>query len=96
MKRDIHFKFRLFVAGESENSVQAVANLRTVCSEFPQDCCAIEIVDVLRDPATGLKERVFMTPTLIIESPPPVRRIIGNLSNIHTQFGNLGIAPPEK
>ncbi len=86
-----HFKFRLFVAGESANSTQAITNLNAICREHLNDCHHIEIVDVLREPRKGLDARVLLTPTLVIESPPPVRRIIGNLSKAQSVLEAIGL-----
>ena len=84
------FKFRLFIAGESANSTRAIANLNALCREHLKDCHQIEIVDVLRDPRKALDAKVLLTPTLVIEAPLPVRRIIGNLSKPGTILEAIG------
>jgi circadian clock protein KaiB len=84
-------KFRLFVAGESANSILAIANLNALCCEHLKDCHQIEIVDVLREPRKGLDTKVLLTPTLVIEAPLPVRRIVGNLSNPQPILEAIGL-----
>lgn len=75
-----HYEFRLFVAGDAANSLQATANLRELCRTYLPDRHAIEIVDVFREPARALADNIFMTPTLIRIGPLPSRRIVGTLS----------------
>lgn len=77
------FKFRLYVAGDGLNSVQAVANLSAFCQTHLPDRHEIDVVDVFRDPKRALEDGIFMTPTLIKLAPLPVRRIVGSLN--HTQ-----------
>jgi circadian clock protein KaiB len=81
MADDRHFQFRLYVAGESANSIQAIANLKIFCRNHLKDRHEIEIIDVLREPDRGLEARVLLTPTLVTINPVPCRRIVGNLSN---------------
>lgn len=77
------FKFRLYVAGDGLNSVQALANLGSFCQTHLPDRHEIDVVDVFRDPKRALEDGIFMTPTLIKLAPLPVRRIVGTLN--HTQ-----------
>ena len=73
-------KFRLYVAGEAQNSIEALANLTAFCeSEIPKRF-NIEVVDVFREPERAMAEGILMTPTLVKYSPSPVRRIIGSLN----------------
>jgi circadian clock protein KaiB len=85
------FKFRLFVAGDALNSSQAVSNLTAFCREFLPDRHAIEVVDVFREPKRALAEGVYMTPTLIKLAPPPVRRIVGTLSQTQPLLQAFGL-----
>jgi circadian clock protein KaiB len=80
MKTGRRFKFRLYVVGNAPNSLQAVANLNTLCRTHLPDQCDIEVVDVLREPRRALSDGVFMTPMLLTLEPLPPRRIVGTLS----------------
>lgn len=91
MSRHPKFTFRLFVAGDAPNSVRAIANLAAFCREQLADRYAIEIVDVFREPKRALAEGIFMTPTLVALTPPPVRRIVGTLSQTQTVLLTLGL-----
>ncbi|MDX9886984.1 circadian clock KaiB family protein [Thauera sp.] len=91
MTRPPQFTFRLFVAGDAPNSLQAVANLAAFCRDHLADRFEIEIVDVFREPKRALAEGIFMTPTLVAMTPPPVRRIVGTLSHTQTVLLTLGL-----
>jgi circadian clock protein KaiB len=80
MSRPAHFKFRLYVAGDAANSMQAVSNLHALCREHLPERHEIEVIDVLREPKRALDEGVLLTPMLVRVSPDPIRRIVGNLS----------------
>lgn len=92
MSRRAIFKFRLFVAGDAPNSTQAIANLAAFCRAHLPDRYEIEIIDVFREPKRALAESIFMTPTLVVRTPPPVRKIVGTLSQAQTMLLALGLA----
>jgi circadian clock protein KaiB len=74
--------FILYVSSQTPNSIQAEANLKSMClSNFP-DNHRIEIVDVAQQPDRALTDGVIVTPTLVKVAPGPKQVIMGNLSNI--------------
>ena len=85
-------KFRLYVAGDTQNSAQAVANLTAMCRTYLPDQYEIELVDVFREPKRALEDRILMTPTLVRLEPSPSGRIIGNLSQTQFVLQALGLA----
>jgi circadian clock protein KaiB len=85
------FHFRLYVAGESPNSVQAVANLQALCLQYLPGRHEIEILDVIRHPNRALEDNVLLTPTLVKLHPKPSGRIIGNLSNTQMVLQACGL-----
>lgn len=85
------FKFRLYVAGDSPNSVQAITNLRACCREHLPENHTIELVDVLREPRRALEDNILLTPMLVKLAPAPVRRIVGNLSRREALLAALGL-----
>ena len=91
MSRRPLFKFQLYVAGEALNSAQAIANLAAFFRAHLPDRYEIEIVDVFRQPKRALAEGIFMTPTLVVLTPPPGRRIVGTLSHTQTVLLALGL-----
>ncbi len=90
-KRNTHFL--LYVAGDGPNSTLALANLNAVCRSRLKESHSIDVIDVFRDPDRAIRDRVFMTPTLIKLSPQPTIKIIGNLSDRAPLLRALGVAP---
>lgn len=76
------FLFKLYVAGDTPRSVQAVANLRRLGEERLGGDFELHIVDVVQQPHTAESERILTTPTLVKERPAPARRVTGDLSNL--------------
>lgn len=93
MSETIVHKFRLYVAGDTQNSMQAVANLTSLCRTYLPDRHEIELVDVFRDPKRALEDRILMTPTLVKLEPLPSGRIIGTLSQTDFVLQTLGLEP---
>ena len=85
------FKFRLYVAGDALNSLQALANLTALCQTHLPDRHQIEVVDVFREPKRALADGILMTPTLIKLAPSPARRIVGTLSHTQPVLEFLGL-----
>jgi circadian clock protein KaiB len=85
------FRFRLFVAGDTPNSTQALGNLTALCREHLAGRHEIEVVDVFREPKRALAESILMTPTLVKLAPPPLRKIVGTLSDTRSVLDALGI-----
>jgi len=81
---------RLYVAGNSPNSLQARANLETLC-RLRDETFRIEIVDALEEPLRLLKDRIPATPALVKVSPSPTVRILGTLVDHDEVLTLLGL-----
>ncbi len=88
------YQFRLYVAGDAQNSAAAVDNLHGLCAHYLAERHAIEIVDVFLHPARALADGIFMTPALVKLTPLPTRKIIGTLSETDVVVQALGLAEP--
>jgi circadian clock protein KaiB len=89
-KETVH-KFRLYVAGNAPNSVEALNNLHQICDRHLHDRHEIEVVDVTHLPKRALADGIFMTPALVRIEPAPGRRIIGTLRETDTVLQALGL-----
>lgn len=85
-------RFRLYVAGDAQNSARAIANLEVFCRAHLKDRNEIEVVDVFREPGRALADGIFMTPTLVKLSPAPPFRVIGALTHTQPLLDALGPA----
>ena len=70
----------LYVTGDTTRSAEAIANLQEIQKLFSGQC-EITVVDVLEHPELAEREKILATPTLVKVAPPPLRRLIGDLSD---------------
>jgi circadian clock protein KaiB len=75
------YTLKLFITGNTPNSIRAIANLKKVLANELKGMYTLQIVDVLKDPQLAEDEKILATPTLSRVLPPPIRRIIGDLSD---------------
>jgi circadian clock protein KaiB len=85
------YVFRLFIAGQTPRSEQAIANLSRIVEYDLKGKGRVQIIDVLEQPDLAEADHIVATPTLIKEMPPPERRIIGDLSDTALVRLGLGI-----
>jgi circadian clock protein KaiB len=85
---------RLYVMGRTPRSQQAVANIRRICEEELQGRYQLDVIDVLERPQLAEDEKILATPTLVKELPPPLRRIIGDLSDKELVLMGLDLVVP--
>jgi circadian clock protein KaiB len=87
------WELRLYIAGQTPNSVAAIANLRRICEERLQGRYRIEIVDLLEKPQLARGDQIIAIPTLVRKLPAPVKKIIGNLSIAERALVGLDLQP---
>jgi circadian clock protein KaiB len=72
---------RLYIAGNTKKAVTALRNLKNVCEEHLKCKYHIEVIDLSKNPELGREDHILAIPTLVRQSPLPVRLIIGDLSD---------------
>jgi circadian clock protein KaiB len=87
---------KLYITGRSPRAERAIANLRRLCKEELEGCYELEIIDVLEHPQLAENDRILATPTLIKQLPPPLRRVIGDLSNRDKVLLGLDVRPRDE
>lgn len=75
------FDLVLYIAGQTPKSLIAIANLRKICAENITCKYHIEVVDLQKNPKLAKANQIVVVPTLIRKLPPPMKKIIGDLSN---------------
>jgi circadian clock protein KaiB len=75
------YVLKLYVAGNTPNSVRALKTLNTILEKDFQGVYALKVIDVLKNPQLAEEDKILATPTLARVLPPPVRKIIGDLSD---------------
>ncbi|HSN99251.1 MAG TPA: circadian clock KaiB family protein [Candidatus Nanopelagicales bacterium] len=88
------YVFKLFVTGQTPRSEQAIRNLRAMCEARLPGRYEMVVIDVLDQPELAEAQRVLATPMLIKETPPPERRIIGELTQVDDVLRLLGLQAP--
>lgn len=85
------WKLALYVANQRPSSLAALTNINRICCERLEDRCRIAVIDLETSPGLAKKMEILAVPTLVRTSPPPVRRVIGNLSNTERVLKALDI-----
>lgn len=83
------WNLRLYIAGHTPRSEDALANLKLICEEHLQGKYRIEIIDLLKRPQLAAGDQILAIPTLVRKLPTPVKKIIGDLS--HTERVLIGL-----
>ena len=82
--------------GPNANSVAAIANLKKICEDQLKGKYRIEVVDLLKKPQLAKGDQIIAIPTLVRRLPPPVKKIIGNLSKTERTLVGLDIQRARK
>lgn len=90
------WELRLYVAGQTPKSLRAVENLQRLCEEHLPGRYKIEVVDLLKNPRLAKEDEIVAIPTLIRKLPDPIRRVIGDLSNVEKALVGLQLRPTNK
>ena len=84
---------RLYVAGQTRKSLAAFANLKKICEEHLAGRYKIEIIDLRENPQLAKGDQILAIPTLVRQLPPPIKKIIGDLSNTEKVLVGLDLLP---
>jgi len=86
-----HYILKLYVAGHSPKSANAIVNIKKICEENLQGRYELDVIDLYQQPQLAQGEQIIAIPTLIRKLPLPLRRIIGDLSNTERVLVGLDI-----
>ncbi len=75
------YVLRLYVAGQTPKSGNAIANIKKICEENLKGRYVLDVIDLYQQPQLAQGEQIVAVPTLIKKLPPPLRRIIGDMSD---------------
>jgi circadian clock protein KaiB len=91
--RQGYYNLRLYVAGQTPKSITAIANLKQICEEHLSGRYTIEVVDLIQKPQLAAGDQILAVPTLVRRLPPPIKRVIGTLSDTERVLVGLDIRP---
>ena len=87
------WELRLYVIGRSPKCVRAIENLQAACEQHLAGRYRIEIVDLLENPRLAADDQILAVPTLVRKLPPPIRKIVGDLSDTDRLLVGLQLRP---
>lgn len=87
------WELRLYVAGQSPRSLAAFANLKAICEAHVSGRYRIEVVDLLKTPQLSREDQIVAVPTVVRTLPPPMKKVIGDLSNTERTLVGLQLRP---
>ena len=90
------WRLRLYVAGQTPKSITALANLKRLCEDHLAGRYRIEIVDLVKRSQLARRDEIVVIPTLVRQLPPPLRKIIGDLSNQEKVLVGLDMLPARR
>jgi len=87
----VMYIFKLYITGASPGSQRAVVNARKFCEEYLDGRFQLRVIDIAKDPEIAKSAQLVVAPTLVKESPLPVRRFIGDISRTEKLLAALEI-----
>jgi circadian clock protein KaiB len=87
------WELRLYVAGQTARCLTAVRNLNRFCEEHLAGKYHIEVIDLLENPRLARDHQIVAIPTLVRKLPPPLQKIIGDLSNTERMLVGFELQP---
>ena len=85
-------ELKLYVAGQTPKSLAALANLKKICNEHLEGKYKLHVIDLVKSPQLAQGDQILAIPTLVRNSPVPIRKIIGDLSDVQRVMVGLNIA----
>ncbi len=87
------WELRLYVTGRSPKCARAIENLQAACEQHLAGRYHIEVVDLLENPRLAADDQILAVPTLVRKLPPPIRKIVGDLSDTERLLVGLQLRP---
>jgi len=85
------YLLRLYITGTTPKSVRAITNIKKMCDEELKGRCTLEVIDVYQQPKLAEGDQIVAVPTLLKKLPAPLRRLIGDFSDIEKVLLGLDI-----
>ena len=81
----------LYVTGATPRSSEAIIRIKEICEEHLEGRYDLEVVDIYQQPELARSAQIIAAPTLVKKLPVPLRKIIGNLSEVDSVLAGLGL-----
>lgn len=87
----LKYQLKLYVIGNSPNSIKAINNLTEICNKYLSDNYVLEVIDVYQQAEVARQEQIIALPLLVKNYPLPVRKLIGDMSQTAKVLNGLGL-----
>lgn len=84
-------ELRLYVAGQTPKSLAALANLKKICNEHLTGSYKLHVIDLVKTPQLAQGDQILAIPTLVRKLPVPIRKIVGDLSDLEKVLVGLNL-----
>ncbi len=85
------YSLRLYITGMTPNCRKAVENIKTICDTYLLQNYELEIIDMYQEPELAMQNQIIASPTLLRMRPLPVKKLMGNLSDINKVLAALDL-----
>ncbi len=85
------YVLRLYVTDATPKSARAIVNARRLLEEHLHDRYSLEILNIAEHVAQATADQIVCAPTLLRMAPAPVRRIIGDMSDVARVLKGLDV-----
>jgi len=92
-KNEEVWELRLYTAGHTARSIAAFENLKRICDEHLPGRYTVEVVDLIANPRLARDDQIVAIPTLVRKLPEPIRKIVGDLSDVERTLVGLQLRP---
>ncbi len=87
------YLLKLYVAGATPKSTQAIMNIKKICEEHLKERYDLEVIDIYQQPTLAKGEQIIAAPTLVKKLPPPLRKFIGSMADAQRILVGLDLKP---
>ncbi len=95
-KKESRYVLRLYVAGVTPKSSQAIVNIKKICEEHLKGRYELEVIDIYQQPVLAKGEQIIAAPTLVKKLPPPLRKFIGSMADVDRILVGLDLKAKEE
>ena len=92
-KSSPQYILKLYVAGVSRKSAEAIRMITKVCDEYLKGRYELAIIDIYQQPSLARGEKIIAAPTLIKKLPLPLRRLVGSMADLDKVLVGLDLRP---
>jgi circadian clock protein KaiB len=93
--QDKKYVLRLYVAGATPRSTEAIVNIKKVCEEHLKGRYQLEVIDIYQQPVLAKGEQIIAAPTLVKKLPLPLRKFIGSMADVDRILVGLDLKPKD-